>query len=195
MACYVDINVSQGSVAAYASCDGIFDIRLTANLPGNHSVKKILNGLRTGRITVMSLWPRFLAHPVYYGPASLSVRQTPSVTSHCSIYFKRENTATMPHNCRGTLALWRKRSWKKFQLCPLADLGVFRGGDFGNPSERALRGSGLTREWNVSVCELIITWNRLPRQGRGWLLTSHPSHPLNPPLMPQREREVQMASA
>jgi len=59
MACYVDINVSQGSVAAYASCDGIFDIRLTANLPGNHSVKKILNGLRTGRITVMSLWPRF----------------------------------------------------------------------------------------------------------------------------------------
>ena len=31
MACFGDINVSQGSVAAYARCGGIFDIHLTAN--------------------------------------------------------------------------------------------------------------------------------------------------------------------
>ena len=39
----------------------------------------------------------------------------------------------------------------------LVDLGFFGGGDFGSPSkrsERALRGSGLTGEWNLSVCEL-----------------------------------------
>jgi len=33
-----------------------------------------------------------------------------------------------------------------FTGIPLADLGFFRGGDFGNQSERALRGSGLTGE-------------------------------------------------
>jgi len=40
----------------------------------------------------------------------------------------------------------------------LAELGFFsRGGNYGNPSERserALKGSGLTGEWNLSVCEL-----------------------------------------
>ena len=35
MACVADINVSQGSVATYARCGGIFDIHLIANLPGN----------------------------------------------------------------------------------------------------------------------------------------------------------------
>ena len=33
------------------------------------------------------------------------------------------------------------------------------GGDFGNPSDRALRGSELTGERNLSVCELIIMHN------------------------------------
>jgi len=56
--------VSQGSVAIYARCGGIFDICLTANLPRNLAVKKILNRLRIDRIMVMSLWPRFLAYPV-----------------------------------------------------------------------------------------------------------------------------------
>jgi len=32
IACFADINVSQGSVATNASCGGIFNIRLTANL-------------------------------------------------------------------------------------------------------------------------------------------------------------------
>jgi len=41
MACISDINVSQGSVAAYARCGGIFNMQLTANLPGNLSVKNV----------------------------------------------------------------------------------------------------------------------------------------------------------
>jgi len=63
MASFADINVSQGSVATYARCSEILDIRLTANLSRNLPVKKILNRLRIDRIMVMSLWSRFLAHP------------------------------------------------------------------------------------------------------------------------------------
>jgi len=33
MACFIDINVSQGSVATYTRCGGIFNIHFTANLP------------------------------------------------------------------------------------------------------------------------------------------------------------------
>jgi len=39
MAGFADINVSQGSIATYARCGGIFDIHLTANLPWNLPVK------------------------------------------------------------------------------------------------------------------------------------------------------------
>jgi len=35
MACFADINVSQGSVATYARCGGIFNILVTTNLPKN----------------------------------------------------------------------------------------------------------------------------------------------------------------
>ena len=38
-ACFADVNVSQGSVATYATCGGIFNIHLTANFPGNLPVK------------------------------------------------------------------------------------------------------------------------------------------------------------
>jgi len=41
-----DINVSQGSVATYARCDGIFDTHLAANLPRNLAVKKILKSVK-----------------------------------------------------------------------------------------------------------------------------------------------------
>jgi len=44
MACFAEINVSQGSVATHARRGGIFDIHLTTNLPGNLPVKKILIG-------------------------------------------------------------------------------------------------------------------------------------------------------
>jgi len=57
MACFADINVSQGSVATYARCDGMFTTHLNANLLRNLAVK------RFDRIMVMSLWP-----PVF-GPA------------------------------------------------------------------------------------------------------------------------------
>jgi len=65
MTCFGDINVSQGSVATYARCGGIFDTYLTANLPKNPTVNNFLNQLRIDRIVVMILGPRFLAHPVY----------------------------------------------------------------------------------------------------------------------------------
>jgi len=64
MACFADINVSQGSVATYASCGGNFNIHLTRNLPRNFPVN-FFNRLRFDRIMVTNLWPTFLAHPVY----------------------------------------------------------------------------------------------------------------------------------
>ena len=67
MACFADINVSQGSVATYARCYGISDIRFTANLPRNLPVKKLLNRLRIDRIIAMTLCPGFLAHLVVVG--------------------------------------------------------------------------------------------------------------------------------
>jgi len=39
VACFADINVSQGSVATYARYDGALDIHLTANLPRNLPLK------------------------------------------------------------------------------------------------------------------------------------------------------------
>ena len=63
MACYADINLSQCSVAVtYARCGGIFNVRLTANLPKNLTVKKISKsviGLRFDKMMVLSLWPVF----------------------------------------------------------------------------------------------------------------------------------------
>jgi len=64
MACFADINIKQGSVETYARCGGIFNIHFTANLLRNLPVKKLVNRLRIERIIVMSLSPRFLAHPV-----------------------------------------------------------------------------------------------------------------------------------
>ena len=46
MACFAEINVSQGSVATYAMCGGIFDIYLTANLQRNLPVKKFLKSVK-----------------------------------------------------------------------------------------------------------------------------------------------------
>ena len=42
----------------------MFSIHFTENILRNLPVKKIINWLRFYRIMVMSLWPRFLAHPV-----------------------------------------------------------------------------------------------------------------------------------
>jgi len=64
MACFADINVSH--VETYARCGGIVNIHLTRNLQGNLTVKKNFNRFRFDRIFAMSLWPHFLAHPVYF---------------------------------------------------------------------------------------------------------------------------------
>ena len=64
MSSFADINVSQGSVATYAGCGGMFNIRVTANLQRNLPVKSFVNRLWFDRIMVISLWPRFLAHRV-----------------------------------------------------------------------------------------------------------------------------------
>jgi len=45
-ACFADINVSQGNVATYARCGGIFNIRFTANLPGNLPVKSFFKSVK-----------------------------------------------------------------------------------------------------------------------------------------------------
>jgi len=46
MSCFADINVLQGSVATHARCGGIFDNRLTANLPANLPVKTCLKSVK-----------------------------------------------------------------------------------------------------------------------------------------------------
>ena len=62
MACVADINVSQGGVATHATCGGIFNIHLTANLPRNHPVI-FFNRFRFDRSVVMSLWLRCFSPP------------------------------------------------------------------------------------------------------------------------------------
>ena len=54
----------------YARCGGIFDVHLTANLPRNLPVKKIVKSVKNWQNVVMSLWPCFLAHPVYRNRSS-----------------------------------------------------------------------------------------------------------------------------
>jgi len=46
MACFADINVSQGSVATYARCGWIFNTHLTSNLTSNLPVKKNLKSVK-----------------------------------------------------------------------------------------------------------------------------------------------------
>ena len=65
MACFADINVSQGSLATYVRCGEILDISLTANLLKNLPVK-FFNRSRVDRIMVMSLWPRCFGPPCIY---------------------------------------------------------------------------------------------------------------------------------
>ena len=61
MACFADIIVLQGGVATQATCDGIFNIRLTTNLPRNLLLEFFfLDRLWFNRIMVTSLcqWRR-----------------------------------------------------------------------------------------------------------------------------------------
>ena len=60
-----DSRLSQGSVATYARYGGIFLYPFNCKFTKESSSDFFKNRLRIDRITVMSLWPRFLAHPVY----------------------------------------------------------------------------------------------------------------------------------
>ena len=82
MACFADTNVSQGSVATYARCGGIFNMHLTANLRRNLLVK-VFNRLRFDRIMVVSLWP-YLFWPTLYSLLHVSWGQCSYfITSIC----------------------------------------------------------------------------------------------------------------
>jgi len=63
MACFADINVSQGSVATQARCGGTFGIHLTAIYQGIFQWKTFFNRLRFDRIMGMSLWLRPFGPP------------------------------------------------------------------------------------------------------------------------------------
>ena len=65
MTCFANITTSQGSVATYARCGGIFDIHATANLPRNHAVKKFLKSVKNWQNYGLESVPPFLAHPVH----------------------------------------------------------------------------------------------------------------------------------
>jgi len=65
MACFADINVSQGSVATCASCGGTFNIHLTANLPRNLPVK-VFKSVIFDRIMVMTLTIAFSAFEEFF---------------------------------------------------------------------------------------------------------------------------------
>jgi len=74
MACFADINVSQGSVATYARCSGILNIRLTANLLRNLPVVFFKNRLTFDGIMVTSLWPTLCDWLIVVTIASKEVR-------------------------------------------------------------------------------------------------------------------------
>ena len=46
ISCFVDTDVSQGSVAAYARCCGIFNVHVTTNLPGNLPVRNFIKSVQ-----------------------------------------------------------------------------------------------------------------------------------------------------
>jgi len=76
-ACFADINVSQGSVATYARCSGIFNIHLTANLPRNLPVRAFLKSVKIWlNYGHESVAPLFLAHPVHAHVTSHSPMHT-----------------------------------------------------------------------------------------------------------------------
>jgi len=65
MACFADINASQGSVATYARCGGVLNVHLTANLPRNLSVKTIFKSVKIWQNYGHECVAPFFAHPVY----------------------------------------------------------------------------------------------------------------------------------
>jgi len=90
MACFADINVSQGSVAIYARCSGIFNIYLTTNLP--RTIPVIKNWFRFDRTVAMSLWPTFL--PTLYTMYNNSVQFQTALSVITSSEMSRSSAKT-----------------------------------------------------------------------------------------------------
>ena len=74
MACFADINVSEGSVATYARCRGSFNIPLTTDLPRNLPVKKI---------KLVNIWQNYCHESVAHFFDPPCICQVPSLYSHC----------------------------------------------------------------------------------------------------------------
>jgi len=80
MACFADINVSQGSVATYARCGGIFNIFLAANLPRNLQVKKFLISVKN----CQNYGHESVAHPVYLDVRDVQSQLQQIILKSCS---------------------------------------------------------------------------------------------------------------
>ena len=111
MACFADINVSQGSVATYARCGGIFNMHLTANLPRNLSVKKFCKSVK--------IWQNYGHESVapFFGPpcmlfvvanwiSSCSATELDVIFSHKYRVYE----CMMAAGRRGSV-LWRSTAW------------------------------------------------------------------------------------
>ena len=68
MACFADINVSQGSVATCARCGGMFNIHLTANLLRNVPVKKFCKSVKMWQNYGHESVAPFFVPPCIYTP-------------------------------------------------------------------------------------------------------------------------------
>jgi len=106
MACFADINVSQGSVATYARCGGIFIIHLTTNLPKNFPVK-IFNRFSPDTIVAMSLWPHFFGPPC---------RSSKRIRRQARIHARTERQTSRKHNCAAAAHPTGRRRYESVQI-------------------------------------------------------------------------------
>ena len=84
MACFGDINVSQGSVATYARCGGTFNVHLTANLPRNLPLKIFQS---------VKIWQNYGHESVapFFGPPCICSRR-PSVDRHMPVWKRQDGS-------------------------------------------------------------------------------------------------------
>jgi len=96
MACFADLNVSQGILTRYAKCGGILNIHLIANLPRNLPVKIFSIEYVLTESMVVSLWPTL------FGPPCI-----------CYIFRSRELVRRYTKNQLTTRSYWQEIAWCK----------------------------------------------------------------------------------
>ena len=74
MAHFADINISQGSVATYARCSGIFNMHLTADLPRNLPVKKFSKSVKISQNYGHESVAQFFSSTLYIYTRSCTLR-------------------------------------------------------------------------------------------------------------------------